>query len=106
MKRSKDEFKEFYISLDKGQKNNFRLLRTKVPMTHSLGFYDNKLFVSEFCLTVSSFHSPSYEVMKSSNIFENFIDEIIFLSENSAIEFGKNPDSFSKIYKKINKIRN
>ncbi len=54
----------------------FNVYSTQIPFTHSIGLYDDRLFVSELCIDTNSSGAPSYELLKDSEAYKTYIEEI------------------------------
>ena len=73
--------------LSNEQKQYFCVYSTQIPLTHSIGLYDDIIIVSEFCLDTASSHVPSYQVAKNSKSYKTFLQEVRILLEKGTSLF-------------------
>jgi hypothetical protein len=71
-----DMYSEFAKSLDKRQSECFALYHTDIALTHSIGLYDDAVYVSEFCIDCPSSLCPSFSPPPGSRSHSLFISEL------------------------------
>jgi hypothetical protein len=81
-------YSTFAQSLDTRQQECFAFYHTEVPLTHSIGLYDNSLYVSEFCIDCASSVSPSFSPPPGSRAHALFISELKTLLKESLRKYG------------------
>jgi hypothetical protein len=71
-----ERFREFRQNQREDRVNLLSIYAAQIPLTHSLGLYDDRLFVSEFCIDTSSSESPSYELAHNADAYAILVAEI------------------------------
>jgi hypothetical protein len=84
-------YEDFLIKLPRAKADLFNVYCTEIPLMHSLGLYDDKLYVSEFCLDADSSRVPSYELAVGGIGYRTFIGEIQALLRDGTPLFGSGP---------------
>jgi hypothetical protein len=74
--------------LSESQKKRFCLFETDLLLTHSIGLYDQELFVAEFVMHQHSEHSPSYMPPLHSSTHGVLLSEIFMLLTTAHPLFG------------------
>lgn len=83
-----ERYEQLVVELSTRQRLNFGVYSTEAPMSHSIGLYDETLYISEFCLDADASDVPSYRIPKDAPSFGIFLKEIrLILSEARPI-FG------------------
>lgn len=85
---TENRYKEFYKSLAPAQRQRFSFSYTELPLTHSLGLYDDQIFLSEFCIDRHSEECPSYAVVQGSPSYGVFLYEIHTILKESRCVLG------------------
>jgi hypothetical protein len=82
-------YEDFCSSLSASERKRFALCYTDKLQTHSIGLYDNQLYVSEFCINQRSVDCPSFSTSAGSETYAKFLSEVQFLLNNSRCYSGK-----------------
>ena len=53
----------------------FALFGATILMTHSIGLYDDAMFISEFCIDTESYRAPSFRVLPHTPSYKVFLSE-------------------------------
>lgn len=85
---TRGRYEEFYLSLSTAERGRFALFYTDIPLTHSLGLYDDQIFVSEFCIDRHAEQCPSYAAFWGSHAYGVFFYEIHILLKSSRLSLG------------------
>lgn len=83
-----DLYRGFAESLDKRQSECFALYHTDVALTHSIGLYDDAVYVSEFCIDCPSSLCPSFSPPPESKSHSLFISELKEILKGSPCVHG------------------
>jgi len=83
LKTSRNLYQKFYNSLSDTNKERFDVRETSEFLTHSIGYYDSKIFISEFCIDTDSSKAPSYFIDGTTLASKPFDKEISFLKKGS-----------------------
>jgi hypothetical protein len=79
-------FCELFDSLNDVQRRHFALYYTDIPLTHSIGSYDGRMYVNEFCIDFSSSVCPSFSPEPASHSHRIFTSELkTILTESRCI---------------------
>ena len=78
----------FADSLNAKQRECFALYHTDMPLTHSIGLYDDSIYVSEFCIDCASSVVPSFSPPVGSATHRLFIDELKLLLKEAPCKHG------------------
>ncbi len=81
-------YTEFARSLDKRQLECFALYHTDLALTHSIGLYDDAVYVSEFCINSPSSLCPSFSPPPGSRSHSLFISELKEILRGSICAHG------------------
>jgi hypothetical protein len=81
-------YEDFSKSLDKKQLECFALHHTDLPMTHSIGLYDDALYVNEFCIDCPSSRCPSFSPPLGSHSHSLFMSELKEILKESRRVYG------------------
>ncbi len=81
-------YRTFAAALDRKQSECFALYHTDIPLTHSIGLYDNAIYVSELCIDHSSSNCPSFSPPPESKSHSLFIAELKQLLKESRLIDG------------------
>ena len=84
-------YRTFYRSLASAERQRFSFSYTDLSLTHSLGLYDDQIFLSEFCLDRHAEECPSYRVAPDCHSYGVFFYEIhtILLESHNRLGRGK-----------------
>lgn len=85
---SHTEYRNFFNSLSNRERNLLRVYTSSIIMTHSIGKYDEEIFVSEFCIDTDSLHVPSYRLTLVDQAYTVFNNEISILMNESICIVG------------------
>jgi hypothetical protein len=72
-------YRAFRDAIHAERRHLFRVYSTAIPLTHSIGMYDNIIHVSEFCIDTDSARVPSYQLAESSPGYETYLKEVRLL---------------------------
>lgn len=75
----------------------FNIYSVNIPMTHSIGLYDDRLFISDFFFKISSSKVPSYELRTDGPSFSSALSELLAIAEGSEPFAGSGPAFIAKI---------
>lgn len=79
-------YRGFFESLGNNEQQSFALYYTDIPLTHSIGLYDDQIYVNEFCIDNSQGVAPSFSPQPGSPSYDIFISELrILLTEGRRI---------------------
>jgi hypothetical protein len=81
-------YRTFAAKLDRKQSECFALYHTDVPLTHSIGLYDNAMYISELCIDHSSSNCPSFSPPPGSTSHSLFLGELKQLLTESRLIDG------------------
>ena len=83
-----ERYNRFYDNLPEKEKKLFKVYFTNVTLSHSIGLYDDQLFVSEYCLDCDSSRCPSYRLTTESESYDVLKNEIKILLSESECRIG------------------
>ena len=86
---SQRRYKAFFDSLPDTERRLLKVYASRVPLTHSIGQYDDEIFVSEFCIDTDSALVPSYRLAPSDSAYAVFKKEIQILKKESVCIVGR-----------------
>jgi hypothetical protein len=81
-------YRTFCRSLSASQRERVAVCHTNIPLTHSIGLYDDQLFVSDFCIDVPAEECPSFSALAGSHAFYVYLSEVHTLLTTSRCVFG------------------
>lgn len=70
-------WKDFCKSLDDDQRSRISVTSTKIPLTHSIGLYDDTIFLNPFCIGLDSADLPSMKIDVGSPAFQAFVRDAL-----------------------------
>jgi hypothetical protein len=80
---------DFHKGLTDSHRQRFCLCYVNIPLTHSIGLYDDEVFVSQFCLDVDSSKCPSFAVKSGAPSFSQLRAELrVIFSEGLCVAGG------------------
>lgn len=71
-----ERYKNLVEKLSESQRKYFGVYATSSPMAHSIGLYDDDIYVSEFCLNTDAAVCPSYRIAPGDESYDLFMGEI------------------------------
>jgi hypothetical protein len=92
-------YQDFFNALPDERKPLMKVYGTTIPLTHSIGFYDDLIFVSELCLFSYAPYVPSYCLTPASSSYKVFKNEMEILLSGSNIIVGDKP-KIEEVHKK------
>jgi hypothetical protein len=90
---------KLYNKLSESQKEYFGFFETDILLTHSIGLYDKRVFLSEFIMHQHSEHCPSCLLPYASCTCNQLLSELLALLESARVLFGGAKDSLLAIVK-------
>lgn len=84
-------YRDYREGLSSDEAKLFNVYCTQLPLTHSIGLYDGRMFISEFCLDADSSGVPSYELAENGDGYKTFIEEVRVLLSGGEPLFGSEP---------------
>jgi hypothetical protein len=81
-------YDEFFQSLSPEESEYFALYHTDVPLTHSIGLYDDEIYVNLFCINTPSSRCPSFSPPPGSRSHALFVSELKALLRDSTLAHG------------------
>lgn len=85
---SHKSYRLFFDELSKRERGLLKVYASRTTITHSIGKYDEEIFVSEFCIDTDSLHVPSYRLTPIDQAYTIIDNEIILLKNESMCLFG------------------
>jgi Predicted nucleotide-binding protein containing TIR-like domain len=68
-------YQKFFNTLPESKRSCFSVYLTRAPMVHSIGFYDDDCYVSEFCIDADSSNAVSFRVTPDMQSYTSYVHE-------------------------------
>ena len=74
---SHEAWLEFFAKLSAKQKSGFSVTATSLTLTHSIGLYDEHMFVNPFCIGLNSAELPSFRLERGCGAYNAYVKDAL-----------------------------